>query len=74
MYFFHAGDQNTKICGATRLQCVKIAQSKLFTTQNGKAFRDGCNCLPSCTFVTFNAEINRMKLNLQKFKLKECVK
>lgn len=28
-----------------------------------KSFRDECNCLPACTTIVYNADIDRAKLN-----------
>lgn len=60
------GDNQTSICGASKIVCYNNAEDKLLK----KAFVDGvgddtnignmgCNCLPSCTSITYDAEISQ---------------
>lgn len=56
-----SGDINTKICGVASLECCKTAERTLSVIE--KSFRDTCNCLPSCTYIEYNANIDRMKFD-----------
>lgn len=67
-----SGLKTTKICGAAKLKCYENAEKKLFgedvidgiTDNKVKSFRQNCQCLPGCTSVKFDAEIDRAKLDL----------
>ncbi|XP_055308679.1 pickpocket protein 28-like isoform X2 [Sitodiplosis mosellana] len=61
-------DKHTKICGGASVKCYKLAKRKLFTSSNGKAFYDKCNCLPSCTYVGYDAVISRTDIDLETLK------
>lgn len=66
---FIAGDRNTSICGAMNIKCYNDAEDTLLE----KFFADGlsnagyeltgCNCLPSCTSITYDAEISQAKFD-----------
>lgn len=58
---FFAGDKNTKICGGARIECYTNAERMLLTNKSAKSFRDACNCLPECTKIEYNADIDRVK-------------
>ncbi|XP_055307692.1 pickpocket protein 28-like [Sitodiplosis mosellana] len=66
-----------QICGATKVKCYTEAEKALFdedtidglTDENAKSFRKDCYCLPACTSITYDAEIDRVKIDLmQKYK------
>lgn len=61
-FFFHSGDENRKICGNAKIECY------LETGSDFQIFKDKfnrqCNCLPACTFVEYEAKIERAKLNM----------
>lgn len=64
--FLHIGDNDTKICGAAKIKCYNDAEDKLsekeFTEglgDNIEKVKSGCNCLPSCTSITYDAEISQ---------------
>lgn len=69
MLIYFAGDENTKICGTAKIKCYMQAQESLFeedivdglSDQEAKSFRNECNCLPSCTTVTYDAHVDRAK-------------
>lgn len=64
---FILGDNQTKICGGLKLRCYRDAEMKLFgedwddesTVDEVQSIRDKCNCLPSCTSISYDAEIDR---------------
>lgn len=45
---------NTKVCNATKLRCVLGAERKFLSIEKGN---DQCNCLPSCTEITYEAQL-----------------
>ncbi|XP_055305956.1 pickpocket protein 28-like, partial [Sitodiplosis mosellana] len=61
--------RRTHICGVSSIQCYQSAERKLYGDSDGsnndtaKAFREMCQCLPSCTYVKYSADIDRAKLN-----------
>lgn len=52
------GDNDTKICHASN---IFIYQSYHEMTKWDKTF---CNCLPACTSVEYNANIDRVEFNM----------
>lgn len=69
MQYEPTGDRDTKICGASNIQCYNQAEDKLleqdFTEglSTTTAIRKGCNCLPACTSITYDAEISQAKFD-----------
>lgn len=68
--FFVVGERKTMICGAASIRCYQAAQRRLFgefvidgTRNDAKLFRENCNCMPSCTSIIYDADIDRAKLN-----------
>lgn len=65
------GTRRTRVCGVQSIKCYQLAERKLYgeSVINGskndtaKIFREICNCLPSCTYVQYDADIDRAKLN-----------
>lgn len=59
MYTFLAGDNNTRICGVPKILCYRQAEQKMFDEHAqknpGKLFHENCNCLPSCTSISYDA-------------------
>lgn len=63
------GDKQTTICGVANLRCYEEAVWKLFSIdiidgikdEAAKAFRMNCNCLPSCTSITYDAIFDKNK-------------
>lgn len=59
------------ICGASSIRCYRNAEKKLFgkdvidglRDHNAKWFRQNCNCLPPCTSIVYDAEIDRAKFD-----------
>lgn len=66
-----AEDNKTRICGAAKIKCYQKAEKRLFgeDVMDGlqdeivKSFRAECNCLPACTSITYDADIDRAKLD-----------
>lgn len=65
----HLGEKGSNICGAQSMECYLAAENKLYgediidglKDRNAKAFRKKCNCLPACTSIYYDAEIDRAK-------------
>lgn len=65
------GNESTKICGPAKIECYMQAKQSLFEEDivdglldnEARLFRGRCNCLPSCTTVTYRANIDRAKLH-----------
>lgn len=63
------GDENMEICGMSNCECHQRASMDLFGEdvvdglKNGEAkkFREMCNCLPDCTFITYDFEVDRAR-------------
>lgn len=70
--FCFFGTKGATICGAESKKCYQDAQKKLFgegiieglKDKAAKSFRKQCNCLPSCTTINYDAEIDRAKYDL----------
>ncbi|XP_037032181.1 pickpocket protein 28-like [Bradysia coprophila] len=60
-------DKDTPICGAAKMNCYLKAGSNLLKEQFAKRLTlepgaesvTGCNCLPACTSITYDAEISQ---------------
>lgn len=60
-------EQHTPVCGAANIACFNEAENNLqkqefvngLTTGGGK----GCNCLPACTSITYDAEISQARFD-----------
>lgn len=58
-------DANTLICGAAKLACYNRAEDNWLTEQFKKRSTlgvekgKGCNCLPACTSISYDAEISQ---------------
>lgn len=66
------GKNLTKICGSAKISCYQLAEMLLFgelATDDGSendaagSFREKCNCLPACTSILYNVDVDRAKLN-----------
>lgn len=63
------GDRDTPICGANKIKCYNVAEDTLLEKDftegltNMAAVRKGCNCLPACTSITYDAEISQAKFD-----------
>lgn len=63
------GNESTKICGSAKIECYRRAKEKLFeediigglTNKKAERFRRKCHCLPSCTVITYEAQVDRTK-------------
>lgn len=72
MKFFHfSGGKDTKICGAAKISCYEEAEIMLFDEKVARtkydksisSFRHACNCMPACTSIDYDAEINNVKFD-----------
>lgn len=69
--FNFIGKRGTRICGAASVRCYKLAEKNLFgedvidglRDERAKRFRIRCNCLPACTSIVYDAEIDRAKFD-----------
>ncbi|XP_055303119.1 pickpocket protein 28-like [Sitodiplosis mosellana] len=55
-------DKNTPICNVSSLSCCEYAHGFYF----GRSFyttSGGCNCLPACTSIEYNAQLDRVKFD-----------
>lgn len=65
------GERSTKVCGASSVKCYRNAEKKLFgediidglTDYTAKSFRQNCNCLPTCTSIIYDADIDRARFD-----------
>lgn len=61
MVLFFAGDNATKICSSLKSECYKNAAEILYgedivdglEDNDAKLFRKNCNCLSSCTSISY---------------------
>lgn len=68
--FHSSGDNWTKICGMSNIDCYRDAEYKLLrddlvlglTDRNAKDFRTNCRCFPLCTSIKHELEINRFSI------------
>lgn len=66
-----SGENHTKICGAAKIKCYNDAEDKLseksfidgLTDDSYVTVKRGCNCLPSCTSITYDAEMSQAAFN-----------
>ncbi|XP_058827729.1 pickpocket protein 28-like [Topomyia yanbarensis] len=55
----------TEVCESNMIECMILAENELFERdvvehrKGEKNYRAGCNCLPSCTSVQYDAEITQ---------------
>lgn len=57
------GDRRTRICGGAKIKCYKEAEKIFSTNTNSKSIRSKCNCLPACTSIEYNVNIDRVTTN-----------
>lgn len=59
---FVSDDEATPICGSGSIECMKEAEDEMLA-EEVKAGLDktakSCDCLPSCTSITYNAETSQ---------------
>lgn len=61
-------DAQTKICGARKLVCYYQAEDELFNPFEGTPADElGCDCLPSCTSVSYDAETSQADFDWRQF-------
>lgn len=59
------GGSRTPICGASKIVCYNNAEDELLKHAfvegviAGNTENTGCNCLPACTSITYDAEISQ---------------
>lgn len=66
------GDQDMRICGAPQCKCHHRTKMEMFEqdvveglkNENAKQFRMMCNCLPDCTSIKYDVEIDRVKTDI----------
>lgn len=71
-YSLHfVGEKSSRICGAASVRCYETAELKLFGEDvidglqdtEAKSFREKCKCLPGCTSIIYDGEIDRAKFD-----------
>lgn len=73
LHFNLAGTKGTNICGSAKVKCYEESEEKLYgadvidglTDSAAKKFRKNCQCLPMCTSIVYEAEIDRAKFDWQ---------
>lgn len=74
MYKFHfVGDKSTRICGTANIDCYNSAIKKLYgenviddlEDKRAQSFRQKCDCMPACTSITYDAGVDRNKIELK---------
>lgn len=66
-------ERGVRICGAESVKCYREAEQKLYgediidglEDKKAKRFRKKCNCLPGCTSIMYEAEIDRTQIDLE---------
>lgn len=69
IWSFSSGNDSTRICGTGKIECYREAQRILFeediidglTNKTAELFRRKCHCLPSCTTIAWEANVDRSK-------------
>lgn len=70
MFFFLLGDNETRVCGHHEIKCYDEAQVAFLRKdfkgglRNVTRPRKKCNCLPSCTSITYEMETSQGKYNI----------
>lgn len=69
---FFEGDNDTLICGAAKLDCYSDSVDKLLenyvdSVHNGETMNEMCNCLPSCTSITYDVEVSQTKFDWENY-------
>ncbi|KAJ8923405.1 hypothetical protein NQ315_001963 [Exocentrus adspersus] len=64
-------EESTPICGSGSIKCMFDAQTKLLEKEvelgiSGNENDAGCDCLPACTSLTYNAESTQAEYNWKK--------
>lgn len=59
-----AGDRNTKVCGPAKIECYRMAERVLLTSNRAKAFREKCNCLQVCRSLDYGGNIDRIESDM----------
>lgn len=59
---------DTPICGAAKIPCYDASEDSLLKQDfidglSQVEARRGCNCLPSCTSITYDAEISQARFD-----------
>lgn len=61
-------DAKTKMCGYRSLLCIYEAEDELFNPYEGTPNEElGCNCLPACTSITYDAETSQADFDWRQF-------
>lgn len=67
-------DDNTPICGSSKISCYDDAEDELIQAQYvhgiaGKKYSENeCDCLPSCTSIRYDAEISQAPFDWDRLK------
>lgn len=61
-------DNNTRMCGSRSLGCVINAEDELLNPYEGLPGDEyGCNCLPGCTAISYDAETSQADFDWRQF-------
>lgn len=56
------GSDDIKICGPAKIRCCNQAENMVYVSGNF----DACNCLPSCTTVSYDVDTSQAEYDLLK--------
>ncbi|XP_031340949.1 pickpocket protein 28-like [Photinus pyralis] len=65
-FYFAAIDIEAEICGPGRSQCVKESKLKYLKNEENSNPEDQCDCLPSCTSLSYEVETSQSDWRWQK--------
>lgn len=68
LFALFTGSAGQPICGARKIKCYNEAEDELLRNDfidgvEKPKTPKGCNCLPACTSVTYDAEISQAKFD-----------
>lgn len=64
----YIGSKDTPICGAAKITCYNLSEDTLLKQNfieglSDEKVKGGCSCLPSCTSITYDAEISQARFD-----------
>lgn len=60
-------NSSTPICGLPKMQCYKDAAIDLYDHNNGGQSHMSCDCMPTCTELTYDVESTHTSVNMQAY-------
>lgn len=59
-------DSDTKICNATKLNCVLDAEREWLSLSTDASADAQCNCLPACTEISYDAQLRQTNFDFER--------